>query len=131
MAVDSFSISPSPSQWCEELWNLLVASADNKLTMKVFNRARSPRSSSATPKGSASPVGGRKHSNGKSWKKVVDTDEENSEHNLSDLSNSSDAEDIDNLESLDDNSEDCEHFERQLRYKHSKACKAMSVRRSK
>jgi hypothetical protein len=94
-------------------------------TMKVFNRIKSPRSGS--PSKGSSKHGPKNASGAKSWKKVVDTDDEVS-HRLSDLSNSTDAEDIDNIESLDDNSEDCERFERQLRYKHSKACKAMSVR---
>ncbi|GKY94284.1 hypothetical protein MPSEU_000394200 [Mayamaea pseudoterrestris] len=93
--------------------------------MKVFNRTKSPKSTSSAqgPTKDAAP----KNAKGvKSWKKVVDADEEEQSHHLSDLSNSTDAEDIDNIESLDDNSEDCERFERQLRYKHSKACKAMS-----
>lgn len=99
---------------------------DVYLTMKVFNRLKSPRSPSSA-KGSAKDEK-KAGKDSKSWKKVVDTDEEEeNSHHLSDLSNSTDAEDIENIESLDDNSEDCERFERQLRHKHAKACKAMSV----
>jgi hypothetical protein len=95
--------------------------------MKVFNRSKSPKADSPSKRSSKE---GRKTPKGsRNWKKVVDTDDENSNH-FSDLSNSTDdAEDVDNIDSLDDNSVDCERFERQLRHKHSKACKAMSVSR--
>jgi hypothetical protein len=100
--------------------------------MKVFNRLRSPKSGSPS-KGSAAQEGPSHQKGSKSWKKVLDAaaddDDEQQSRHLSDLSHSTDAEEIDNIESLDDNSEDCERFERQLRHKHSKACKAMSVSR--
>lgn len=113
--------------------------------MKVFGRIKGMRSKSPTQH---KDDGANKHSKGKSassikekpaqdpkgrraWKKAMeDDDSSNSNNNLSDLSNSSDnVEELrDQVTSVDENSEDYERFERQLRVKHSKACKAMSVR---
>lgn len=82
----------------------------------------------------------QKHHNrkGKSWRKALnenggDTTEDAASSALSDLSDST--EDLDGngggtASLAGERSEDYELFEKALRSKHSKACKAMSVRRS-
>lgn len=57
----------------------------------------------------------------KGWRKAVDEGSQ-----VSDLSESTD-DDVDEDESLGERSQDYENFEKTLRSKHSKACKAMSV----
>ena len=64
----------------------------------------------------------------KTWKKAISEDaEEEASSTLSDISASTDGDIGDYLGSLDERSEDYQRFEKSLRIKHSKACKAMSV----
>jgi hypothetical protein len=65
----------------------------------------------------------------KGWRKAIseDADEELS-NTVSDISASTDGDLGDYLGSLDERSEDYQRYEKSLRVKHSKACKAMSVR---
>lgn len=94
-----------------------VDKTGTRSTMKVFGRTLSPRHS---PDKEAAPEQKLTKAS-KGLKK-----DDNSNH-MSDLSNSTDGEDMGNTESQDDTSVDHEKFERMLRHKHSKACKAMSV----
>lgn len=66
----------------------------------------------------------------KGWRSAISDDaDEEASANLSDISASTDGDTGDYLGSLDERSEDYQRFEKSLRVKHSKACKAMSVRR--
>ena len=62
-------------------------------------------------------------------RKAVEDDADNIHGNLSDLSDSTETDDISAAPGgfTGDRSEDYENFEKTLRSKHSKACKAMSV----
>ena len=85
-------------------------------TMKVSSSSQRDRVKSAEkPKSDGEPKS-------KGWRKAVEEDGSQ----VSDLSDSTD--DGAEEESLGERSEDYENFEKTLRSKHSKACKAMSVR---
>lgn len=63
------------------------------------------------------------------WRKAISEDaDEEASSTVSDISASTDGDIGDYLGSLDERSEDYQRFEKSLRVKHSKACKAMSVR---
>ena len=102
--------------------------------MKVFGRTKGARSKSPSSTAKDGGAAASKDPKGRrGWKKAnpEDNEEETSTNNLSDLSNSSEEEhDLreQGTNSVDENSEDYERYERALRVKHSKACKAMSVR---
>jgi tetratricopeptide (TPR) repeat protein len=68
----------------------------------------------------------------KSWQKaLMNDDDEVKAAQLSDLSDSTDDGLEEQIESLANNSENGQKFERRLRTKHSKGCKAMAVSRNK
>lgn len=60
------------------------------------------------------------------WRKAIGDDASST---VSDISASTEGDGGDYMGSLDERSEDYQRFEKALRSKHSKACKAMSVRR--
>lgn len=91
--------------------------------MKVNNMFGRRKEEAAVPKDKFSS---KKHPKG--WRKALDEDDEASS-TVSDISASTDGDIGDYLGSLDERSEDYQRFEKSLRVKHSKACKAMSVRR--
>jgi hypothetical protein len=93
--------------------------------MKVKSGTPSIGGVKKTTKDGVKGSGGKTSSGKAGWRKAVD-DEQDS--NVSDLSDSTE----DGIEngptgSIAENSEDYENFEKMLRGKHSKACKAMSV----
>jgi len=64
----------------------------------------------------------------KEWKKALEEEgDEEASSAVSDISASTDGDIGDYLGSLDERSQDYQRFEKELRSKHSKACKAMSV----
>ena len=64
----------------------------------------------------------------KTWRKALSEGDEEITTQVSDISASTDGDIGEYLGSLDELSEDFQRFEKSLRVKHSKACKAMSVR---
>jgi len=97
--------------------------------MKVFGRTMKPHADEEEVKVLGQPNKPRKAAlKNKAGLSKSATEETN--HRMSDLSNSTDAEDdtYEEMNSMDEHSDDCDRFERQLRTKHSKACKAMAVR---
>jgi hypothetical protein len=114
-----------------------TADAATNKTMKVVepdkNQQRSEKVASTVPITSKKPQNtvATKQKTKKIKKKRNDDREDTAR--LSDISASSSSSDDDPLDDSvddydDDNSADCERFERELRAKHSRACKAMSVR---
>jgi len=99
--------------------HLVVFAAEISLSrMKVTSSTQRDRVKSAEK--TKSDGGDLKN---KGWRKAVEEDGSQ----VSDLSDSTD-DGVEEDESLGERSEDYENFEKTLRSKHSKACKAMSVR---
>jgi len=63
----------------------------------------------------------------KGWRKAINDDGDEVSA-VSDISASTDGDRGDYLGSLDERTEDYQRFEKELRTKHSRACKSMSVR---
>lgn len=96
--------------------------------MKVSNFFERNQSEAEVPRDQPSPAGKETPKKDKGWKKAFSEDaEDDASSAVSDISASTEGDVRDQGESLDERSETFQRFEKTLRAKHTKACKAMSV----
>ena len=99
------------------------------VTMKVSSFFEKKQSEAEIPRDEATPAEKQTpEKTDKGWKKALSEDvEDDASSAVSDISGSTDGDVRDQGESLDERSETFQRFEKTLRAKHTKACKAMSV----
>lgn len=99
------------------------------VTMKVSSFFERNQGEAEIPRDQSSPAGKQTPEKKKEeWKKALSEDaEDDASSAVSDISASTEGDVRDQGESLDERSETFQRFEKTLRAKHTKACKAMSV----
>jgi hypothetical protein len=99
--------------------------------MKVSSFFERNKTEAEIPRDQSTPAGkqtAEKKEDNKEWKKAISEDvEDDVSSAVSDISASTEGDVRDQGESLDERSETFQRFEKTLRAKHTKACKAMSV----
>lgn len=96
--------------------------------MKVSSFFEKNQGEAEIPRDQPSPAGKETPKKDKGWKKALSEEgEDDASSIVSDISASTQGDIRDQGESLDERSETFQRFEKTLRAKHTKACKAMSV----